>query len=31
MAQKSISEETLNTDCGPNNRPIFALKVSKDA
>ena len=28
---KSISEETLKTDCGVNNRPYVAPKVSKEA
>ena len=28
--QKSFSEETLKIDCGVNNRPIFASKVSKE-
>ena len=27
MAQKSISQETLKTDFGINNQPIFALKL----
>ena len=30
MAQKPISEETLKTDCGVNNLPSFAHKVSKE-
>ena len=31
MAQKSISEETLKTDCGLNSRPIFDPKGLKKA
>ena len=31
MAKTSISEETLQVDCGLNNRPIFAPKVPKEA
>ena len=31
MTQKSISEITLKIDCEVNNRPIFAIRVSKEA
>ena len=31
MALKAISQETLKTDFGVNNRPILALKVSIEA
>ena len=31
MTQKSISVETLKTNCEENNRPIFAYKVLKEA
>ena len=30
MAHKSISEETLKTDYGVNNRPIFTSMVTKE-
>ena len=31
MAKKSTFEETLQADCGLNNRAIFSPKVSKEA
>ena len=31
MDQKSTSQGTLKTDFGVNNKPILALKVSKEA
>ena len=31
MTQKSLSQGTVKSDFGINNRPILALKVSKDA
>ena len=31
MAQKSISEEILKTDCGVNSRLMSAQKVPKEA
>ena len=31
MAEKSIFQATLKTNFGVKNRPIFALKVSKEA